>query len=92
MRAPRNTTSLTTQVGSTTQADPDLPQYSRAMVLSVWAAATVPMAVLAWVVAPAVAGQHASRERFFVTLLSALTFGLLWQAALVLILAPHRRG
>jgi len=58
-------------------------------VLSVWAAAAVPMAVLAWVVAPAIAGQHATRERFFVALLSALTFGLLWPAVLVLILVSR---
>jgi membrane protease YdiL (CAAX protease family) len=61
------------------------------MVLMVWAAAAVPMAVLAWVVAPAVAGDGASRERFFITLLSALTFGLLWQAVLVLILVMRER-
>ena len=58
----------------------------------VWAAAAVPMAVLAWVVAPAVAGDGASKDRFFVTLLSALTFGLLWQAVLVAVLVLRERS
>ena len=61
------------------------------MVLAVWAAAAVPMAVLAWVVAPAIAGDGASTGRFFVTLLSALTFGLLWQAMLVVALVLRER-
>jgi membrane protease YdiL (CAAX protease family) len=90
MRAPSGTTHLTTGVRPTAR-DEAIPQYSRGMVLTVWAAAAVPMAVLAWVVAPAVAGDGASRERFFVTLLSALTFGLLWQAVLVLILVMRER-
>ena len=70
---------------------PDLPQYSGPKVLAIWGAATVPMAVLAWIVAPSIAGASASPRRFFVTLLSALTFGLLWQAVLVLILVARER-
>lgn len=59
-------------------------QYSRAGVLAVWAAATVPMGLLAWVVAPAVAGTGASRAHFAETLIVALTAGLVWQCVLVL--------
>jgi CAAX protease family protein len=80
------TTTSTTKTGV-----PAIPQYSRGMVLAVWAAAAVPMAVLAWVVAPAIAGDGASSRRFFITLLSALTFGLLWQAVLVVILLMRER-
>jgi uncharacterized protein len=65
---------------------PDVPQYSKAGVLAVWAAAALPMGALAWVIAPAIAGSGASQEHFVLTLLTALTFGLVWQAALVLIL------
>jgi len=61
------------------------------MVLAVWAAAAAPMAVLAWVVAPALAGHAPSPRRFFLVLLSALTVGLLWQAVLVLILVLRER-
>jgi len=49
------------------------------------------MAVLAWLIAPAIAGDGASTGRFFVTLLSALTFGLLWQAILVVALVLRER-
>jgi len=64
----------------------ELPQCSKAGVLAVWAAAALPMGVLAWVIAPAVAGHAPSEKHFAVTLLAALTFGLIWQAALVLML------
>ena len=62
------------------------------MVLAVWAAAALPMALLAWVVAPAVAGNGATEKRFVITLLVALTVGLVWQAVLVLILVMRERG
>src|SRR3954447_5831381 len=68
---------------------PGMRQYSRAGVLAVWAAAALPMGVLAWVVTPAVAGSGAPVGRFAVTLLAALTFGLVWQAVLVLALVWH---
>jgi uncharacterized protein len=75
--------------------DPDgIPQYSRSMVLLVWAAATVPMGLLAWVIAPAVAGHGAPEQRFAVTLLSAMTVGLAWQSLMVVILMmrEHKDG
>jgi membrane protease YdiL (CAAX protease family) len=49
------------------------------------------MAALAWVVAPAVAGHGASQPRFVLTLLAALTAGLIWQAVLVLLLVWRER-
>ena len=89
MRASSSTTASTGARSMTQEID--IPQYSRRMVLAVWAAAAVPMAVLAWVVAPAIAGGEASKDRFFVTLLIALTFGLLWQAILVVVLVLRER-
>ncbi|MFN0282049.1 MAG: lysostaphin resistance A-like protein [Kineosporiaceae bacterium] len=62
----------------------EIPQYSRAGVLALWAAAAVPMGLLAWVVAPAIAGGGSTRQHFTVTLLGALTAGLMWQCLLVL--------
>jgi uncharacterized protein len=57
-------------------------QLSRRGVGVVWAAAAVPMAVLAWVVAPAVAdGGGAALAR---TLIVCLTAGMAWQFVLVL--------
>ena len=74
------------------QPDPyDVRQYSRLGVLGVWAAAALPMAALAWVVAPAIAGHGASQHRFVLTLLVALTIGLVWQAVLVLLLVWRER-
>ena len=68
---------------------PGLRPYSRAGVLAVWAAAALPMGLLAWVVAPAVAGSGASQQDFVLTLLVALTAGLAWQSVLVLVLVRH---
>ncbi len=70
---------------------PDLPQYSKKGVLAVWAAAALPMGALAWVVAPAVAGHGASQRHFALTLITALTLGLIWQSLLVLILVLRER-
>jgi uncharacterized protein len=66
-------------------------QYSRLGTLAVWAAATVPMGVLSWLVAPAVAGPGASERRFVVTLVIAMTCGLVWQAVLTAILVMRER-
>jgi hypothetical protein len=64
-------------------------QYSPAAVLGVWLAAALPMGILAWIVAPAVAGPDASPSRFAVCLIAALTAGLIWQGVLVLILVAR---
>jgi membrane protease YdiL (CAAX protease family) len=61
----------------------DIPQYSRARVLWIWAAAALPMGVLAWVVAPAIAGEDGN---LIPVLMVCLTAGLTWQFLLVLLL------
>jgi membrane protease YdiL (CAAX protease family) len=66
-------------------------QYSRAAVLGIWLAAAGPMGVLAWVVAPAVAGPAATEARFTVTLIAALTSGLIWQCVLVVVLVAREQ-
>jgi len=68
-----------------------LPQYSLPTVLAVWAAAALPMGLLAWVVAPALAGQVRADRRFAVTLMLALTGGLIWQFLLVLALVAREQ-
>jgi len=60
----------------------DVPQYSKSRVLAVWAAAALPMGVLAWVVAPAIAGDG----QLAPALIGCLTVGLVWQFVLVLLL------
>jgi uncharacterized protein len=59
-------------------------QFTAAGVAAVWAAAAVPMGLLAWVVAPAVAGAGASPRQFMVALIGALTAGLVWQFVLAM--------
>jgi membrane protease YdiL (CAAX protease family) len=76
MTAPTTTVPALTRTG--------VRQYSRAGVLAVWAAAAVPMGVLAWVVAPAIGGPPSVTRPFVVALLGALTAGLAWQFVLVL--------
>lgn len=58
-----------------------IAQYTRRRVLAVWAAAAIPMGVLAWVVAPAIAGDGPTS--FPQALIVCLTVGLVWQFALV---------
>jgi hypothetical protein len=55
-------------------------QYSLAQILAVWAAAAIPMAVLAWVVAPLLGTLLAGDERisFAKALLLCITAGLIW--------------
>ena len=67
-------------------------QYSLAQILAVWAAAALPMAVLAWVVAPWLRDQLGGPEPLAKALLICLTAGLIWQFVLVLILTRHELG
>jgi membrane protease YdiL (CAAX protease family) len=60
----------------------DIPQYSKAGIIGIWAAAALPMGALAWVVAPVIAG----RGELGPVLIGALTAGLIWQFLLVLLL------
>jgi CAAX protease family protein len=73
------------------RADAPVRQFSRAGVAVVWAAAAVPMGLLAWVVAPTVAGAGASPRRFAVTLIVALTAGLVWQFVLVMLVVGREQ-
>ncbi|MGH3457557.1 CPBP family intramembrane glutamic endopeptidase [Aeromicrobium sp.] len=67
-------------------------QYSLREVLVVWAAAAVPMGLLAWVVAPWLEGQLGGEEPLAQALLILLTAGLVWQFMLVLILLRRELG
>jgi membrane protease YdiL (CAAX protease family) len=69
-----------------------VPQLSRGRVLAVWAAAAVPMGVLAWVVAPLVAGHLSGPAPLARALLVALTAGLVWQFVLVVFLVRREQG
>ena len=69
-----------------------LPQYSLGQILAIWAAAAVPMGLLAWIVAPWLRDQLGGRDPFIEAILICLTAGLLWELALVLILLRRELG
>jgi membrane protease YdiL (CAAX protease family) len=69
-----------------------LPQYSKGQILGIWFAVTVPMAVLAWIVAPWLGDRIGGSAGFVDALVICFDAGLLWQVALVLILVRRERG
>jgi membrane protease YdiL (CAAX protease family) len=66
----------------------EIPQYRRRAILAIWAAAALPMAALAWLVAPALEGRLAGDGDVPMAkaLLVLLTGGLIWQFVLVVTL------
>lgn len=67
-------------------------QYTLRQIVGVWAAAALPMAGLAWLVAPALAGRLDGPAPWPRALLACLTVGLVWQGVLVLVLVRHETG
>ena len=66
----------------------EIPQYRRRAILAIWAAAALPMAALAWLVAPAVADRLSGEGNVPMAkaLIALLTIGLVWQFVLVAVL------
>jgi membrane protease YdiL (CAAX protease family) len=66
-----------------------IPQYSLGEILLIWAAVAIPMGILGWLVAPALAQdpQKPGFER-----LAVLTIGLVWQFVLVIFLLYRETG
>jgi membrane protease YdiL (CAAX protease family) len=69
-----------------------VPQYTLGGVLGTWAAAALPMAALAWLIAPLLAHTFDGPTALPRALILALTAGLVWQFALVLILIHREQG
>jgi CAAX protease family protein len=67
-------------------------QYSRAEILGLWAAATGPMAILAWVVAPWLSHYLGGPEPLGQALLIVLNVGLVWILALTLVVIKREQG
>src|SRR5688572_31123729 len=61
-------------------------------IIGVWAAAALPMALLAWVVAPLVADQFSGPGSLARALIITLTAGLIWQFVLVMALVAREQG
>jgi uncharacterized protein len=68
-----------------------LPQYSLRQILSIWAAAALPMALLAWLVAPLIADHLSGPGALSRALIMTLTAGLVWQFALVMFLVAREQ-
>jgi hypothetical protein len=66
-----------------------IPQYSLRKILLVWAAAAIPMGILGWLVAPALAQGTQTPA---IVRLAVLTVGLVWQFILVMILLYQETG
>jgi len=69
-----------------------IKQYSLAKVLVLWAAAAVPMGLLAWVATPLLKDQLSTRDPFIDALMIGFNVGLLWVLALVLIMVRREQG
>ena len=80
--------STATGSGSDMRIAVEIPQYSRRAIFGVWAAAALPMAAAAWIVAPILADSFGGDGIVPMgkALTVSLTAGLVWQFILVLIL------
>jgi membrane protease YdiL (CAAX protease family) len=84
-----NMTTITTTQSAPTQAS----RYALLHVLGIWAAAALPMGILGWIVAPALAPDFASNPvGAMVARLGALTAGLIWLCILSLIMVYRDEG
>jgi uncharacterized protein len=70
-----------------------IPQYRRRAIFAVWAAAALPMAALAWLVAPALKDRYAGDGNVPMAkaLIVCLTAGLIWQFVLVAVLVGREQ-
>jgi uncharacterized protein len=71
----------------------EIPQYGRRAIFAVWAAAALPMAALAWLIAPALEDQFGGEANvpLVKALLICLTLGLIWQFVLVAVLVRREQ-
>jgi membrane protease YdiL (CAAX protease family) len=67
-------------------------QYSLSEVLLIWTGAALPMAVLAWLVAPWIAHRLTGPAALPRALILTLTAGLIWQFLLVVMLVYREQG
>jgi uncharacterized protein len=89
-----NTTSPPTsdRVFDTPIDRPEMPQYTLRQILGVWAAVTVPMSILSWVITPWLSHRLGGRDPFIDALLICFSVGLFWMITLVLILVRREQG
>jgi uncharacterized protein len=81
---------MTTQL--TASRTVQVPTWTSTRLLAVWAAAALPMALLAWVVSPLLAKAFSGPTATPRALVLSLTVGLIWQFALVLLVVRREQG
>jgi membrane protease YdiL (CAAX protease family) len=86
---PSYATKVQTSAGSDERT---LPQLSLGGVFAVWAAAALPMGLLAWFVAPRLADHLSGAGSLPRALIITLTGGLIWQFVLVMALVRREQG
>ena len=69
-----------------------LPQLGLRRIMTVWAAAALPMGLLAWVASPLLADQLSGPGALVRALIITLTAGLVWQFVLVMALVKREQG
>ena len=69
-----------------------IPTWTRGTVLKLWAAAALPMAALAWIVAPLLARTFSGTTALTRALILCLAAGLIWQFVLVLLVVRREQG
>src|SRR5690349_6036871 len=78
--------------GTTPRMIADIPQLRISSILGIWAAAALPMAGLAWIVAPALASTLGGQAPLVSALLVCMTAGLIWQSVLAMVLVHREQG
>jgi len=71
-----------------------IPQLGKRAILKVWAAAALPMAALAWILAPLLTDQFSGDGHVPMAkaLIVSLTIGMVWQFILVAVLVRREQG
>lgn len=86
------TTPSSTRDTTTTSTTGDPAQYRPRHIVGIWLAATVPMSLLGWVVAPWASHHIHSRDPFIDSLVVAFDVGLIWMMVLALIIVRREQG
>lgn len=67
-------------------------QYTLPQILGIWAAAALPMGILGWGVAPALASEASSNREALTIRVMVLTAGLVWQFVLAMLIVYREEG
>jgi uncharacterized protein len=90
--SPSEETAISEPAAPAVPAERVLPQLRLGGIAAVWAAAALPMALLAWVVAPLLADHLSGPGALSRALIITLTVGLVWQFVLVMGLVAREQG